>query len=104
MPWIQQQALVNLTPIGDTLPKFFTDTIHLESINNILLDPLAEITYVRLVPDHQAHHLTPQYSETQKHALLSEEKKMPWTQQQTLVNLTPIGDTLLKIFTDTINL
>ena len=70
-------------------------------INNILLDPLAEITNARIVPDLQAHHSTPHHSEAQKHALLNGKKEMPWTPQRTLVNLMPIGDILPKISTGT---
>ena len=93
----------SMASISNILPKFFagTTSINLEPINNILLDPLAEITYVRIVPDNQAHHSTPQHSEAQKHALLNEEKEMPWTPQQALVNLTPIGDALPKFFAGT---
>ena len=75
-------------------------------INNILLDPWAEITNARIVPDLQAYHSTPHHSEAQKHTLLNGKKEMPWTPQQTLVNLTPISDILPKFFavTTSVNL
>ena len=51
------------------------DTTHqtpanLMPIGNILPDPLAGITDVKIFPDHQAHHSTPHHSEAQKHDLL----------------------------------
>ena len=78
-----------------------TASVNLGPINNILPDPLAEIIDVRIVPDHQAHHSTPHHSEAQKYDLLDGEKEMLWTPQQTLVNLTPIGDILPKFLAGT---
>ena len=41
------------------------------------------ITKVRIFPDHQAHQLTPQQSEAQRHDLLEGTKMTPWTPQKT---------------------
>ena len=41
------------------------------------------ITEVRIFPDHQAHHSTPQQSEAQRHDLLEGTKMTPWTPQKT---------------------
>ena len=40
-------------------------------------------TEVRIFPDHQAHHSTPQQSEAQGHDLSEGKKETPWTPQQT---------------------
>ena len=103
MLWTPQQTLVNLTPIGAILLKFLAGTasVNLGPIDNILPDPLAEITDVRIVPDHQAHHSTPHHSEAQKHDLLDGIKGMLWTPQQTLVNLISISDILPKFLAGT---
>ena len=70
-------------------------------IGNILPDPLAGITDVKIFPDHQANHSTPHQSEAQKHDLLDRKKEMLWTPKQTSVNLTPIGNILPKFLAGT---
>ena len=87
-----QQTLINLTPVGDISPKFFADTTseNLGPISGVSLDSVAEITEVRIAQDHRAH-----LQRSMHHRLLL------WTPQQTLRNLTPVGDILPKFFANT---